>query len=92
MKKKNKGREWEEIVRKTIASGALHFDKGDLKTDEHCIECKFTELKGFRITTQILEKIWNDALEAQKKPALVIGIKNDEYLWTLNISIKKERK
>jgi len=88
--KKNKGRKYEDRVKKTINSGALWFDKGDLKTSDHVIECKFTEKKGFRISTKILEKIWNEALEAQKLPALVIGIKDGKYLWTLNVSIKKE--
>jgi len=90
MSKKNKGSKFEDRVRKTINSGSMHFDKGDLSTSEHVIECKFTEKKSFRITTKILEKIWNDALEAQKLPALVVGIKDKDCMWTLNIRIQKE--
>ena len=44
---KNKGRKFEDKVRKTINSGATWFDKGDLSTDEYLIECKFTEKKRF---------------------------------------------
>ena len=90
--KKNKGRKFEEKVQKSINSGALWFDKGDLKTKDYVIECKFTEKKGFRITTKMLQKIWNEALDANKLPLIVVGIKNDKELWTIKCQIKKEMK
>jgi hypothetical protein len=90
MKKKNKGRKFEDKCKNSINSGALWFDKGDLKTKDHCIECKFTEKKGFRITTKLLRKLWDEALTANKLPALVIGIKDEKHIWTLKAVLEKE--
>jgi len=89
--KKNKGREYEKECQKTINSGAF-YDKGDLKTEECVIECKFTEKKGFRISTKILEKIWGEALDANKLPLLLVGIKDGTTQWNLRITINKEMK
>jgi len=91
-KNKNKiiGGEFEERVFKTIASGVLCFQKGDIQTKDYVCELKFTEQKGFRITTKILEKLWNQALDSSKLPMLVIGIKNDKYIWKLTCQITKE--
>jgi hypothetical protein len=91
-KKSNKevGGAFEERVYKTIMSGALTFQKSDITTKDLCIECKYTDKKGFRITTQILDKLWNSALEANKLPMLIIGIKDDKYMWQLKCDITKE--
>lgn len=86
---KEKGNKFENICKNTINSGALVFDKGDLKTSELVIEAKFTEGKGFRITTKILEKIWGEALDSGKLPRLLIGIKEGTILWTLSCDITK---
>lgn len=96
MKKKrpqDKGREFEELVKNTINSGALSFDKGDLKTKEFCIEVKFTDKKGYRITQQLLEKIWDEALTAHKLPKLVIGFpRNETDLFIITCNIETKRK
>lgn len=95
MKKKSnkkKGMDFENKVQKTLSSGALWFDKGDLKTKNHVIECKFTEKKGFRITLKMLKKLFDEACDANKQPALIIGIKDEEYLWTLTAKLERERK
>ena len=89
--KKNKGREFEKECQRTINSGAF-FDKGDLKTSDYCIEAKFTEKKGFRISTKILDKIWNDALDANKLPLLIIGIRDGTVQYNLTVQINKEIK
>ena len=88
---KDKGNAFEEKVKNTINSGALVFDKGDLKTCDLVIECKFTEAKGFRISTKILNKIWSEALDSNKLPRLVVGIKDGEELWTIVCDITKGR-
>jgi hypothetical protein len=88
---KRKGQDFEKQCQKTINSGALSFDKGDLKTDQHVIECKFTTKKGYRITTKTLEKIWDDALDASKLPLMIIGIEGEEYRWRLVVQIEKEK-
>jgi hypothetical protein len=89
--KKNKGREYEKECQRTINSGAF-FDKGDLKTSDYVIEAKFTEKKGFRISTKILEKIWGEALDANKLPLLLVGIKDGTTQWNLKIELNKEMK
>ena len=94
-KNKNKGQWWEDKVQKTLNSGSLWFCKGDLQTDTHLIECKYTDKKGFRVSTKILQKLWDEALTANKFPALIIGIKDDKddnIIWTLNINIERRRK
>ena len=94
MKKNNKkkGQNFENKVQKTLNSGALWFSPADLRSDEHVIEVKFTEQKGFRITTRMLEKLWNEALDANKLPLLVIGIEEDKQRWMLRVQIEKEIK
>ena len=96
MKKKNSskklGQKFEERVQKTINSGALWFDKGDLKTADYVIETKYTEKKGYRITTKLLKKLWKDSLEANKLPLLTIGIKDEEGIWMLKVIINREVK
>ena len=92
MKKSNKqkGINWEKRVEKCINSGSLWFDKGDLKSEDCIIECKYTEGKGYRISSKVLNKLWNDALDANKIPVLTIGIKDGNDLWMLNVNISKE--
>jgi len=87
---KKKGLDFEKKIERTINSGALNFDKGDLKSDKYLIECKWTSKRGFRITTKLLKKIWNEALDSGKLPRLIVGIKNIEEEWILDISINKE--
>jgi len=97
LKKKNKekGLKFESLVQKTINSGQLWFDKGDLKIGDYLIECKMTDQKGYRITTKLLRKLWDEALTANKLPALVIGIQDDKdknVIWLLNVNINRKRK
>jgi len=95
MKKNNKlkGMQWEKKVEKCIASGALHFDKGDLKTEDYVIEVKYTDKKSYRITAKTLEKIWNDALESNKLPKMVIGLQGEENTrWVVTVNLTKEVK
>ncbi len=88
---KEKGQKFEDRCRKTINSGAYEFDKGDLKTEDYVIECKYTDKKGFRISTKILEKLWNEALDAGKLPLLIVGIKDENgNVFTATCNIKKE--
>ena len=89
---KKKGLDFEKKIERTINSGALSFDKGDLKSDKYLVDCKFTEKKGFRITHKMLEKIWNEALESNKLPRLIIGIKGVDYEWILDVSINRKIK
>lgn len=89
---KEKGNEFENKVFKTINSGMLDFQKGDIITNEYVIDAKYTEKKGFRISTKMLEKLWNEALDSNKMPLLIIGIKDQNINWTITCQIKKEIK
>ena len=80
----------EDRVQKTLNSGSLWMSKGDLQSDEYVIECKFTEKKGFRISTKILEKLWNEALDANKMPLLTISIEEEKCRWNLVCHVEKE--
>lgn len=93
MKKSNKqkGLEAEKRVQRCINSGALWFDKGDLKNDEILIDVKQTNKKGFRITKEMLEKIWEEALDSHKFPKMVIVMDNDDGShWYLAMNVFKE--
>ncbi len=90
---KKKGMSFENKVKKTIASGSIWFSPLDLDYEKYCIEVKYTDLKGFRISLNLLEKIWNQALSLNKEPFLVIGVKrNDEQIFMLNCHVNLEKK
>ena len=90
--KKNKGRKFEDECQKTINSGAF-FRDADLKTSEFCIECKYTDKKGFRISNEILEKLWEQSFSVSKLPKLIIGItRNETEMFILNCDITIQRK
>ena len=88
---KDKGNVFEKECQRTINSGAF-FQKGDMTTSDYCIEAKYTEAKGFRVSTKILEKIYNEAFDSNKLPLLIVGIKDGNTQWTLSVNITKEIK
>jgi len=93
MKKQNKGFKFEKQVQRSIGSGRLWFSPLDIDTDDYCIECKYTDKKGYRISTDLLEKAWGQALDMGKEPMLIIGIKrNDNQIFSLHCKINVERK
>lgn len=94
---KDKGNRFESKVQKTIGSGRLQISPLDLrydksKSEQYYIECKFSELKGFRISLKLLEKIWGASLSMNKEPVLVIGIRrNDNEVFVLNCMLQLEK-
>lgn len=99
---KIKGQKFENKVRMTIQSGSLLTDPADISyvdknNTRYCVESKFTDKKGFRITDKMVQKLWNQALDMQKIPKLVIGLPHPEidgkmFMITCNISMEsKER-
>jgi len=60
--------------RKTIASGALKIDQGDVETNDYLIECKITGKKSFSIKNDTLEKIRVEALRKGKTGIMHIDI------------------
>ena len=92
-KSKKTGQKFEKKVCNTIKSGALWFSPLDIHYDDYCIECKYTDKKGYRIDLDLLEKIWGQSLDIHKDPALIIGIKrNDKQMFTLHCKLNLERK
>lgn len=89
---KIKGQIFEDKVKKTINSGACWFDKGDLKDSDYIIDTKITDKKSYRITSKTVRKLWDDALDANKLPKLIIGIEDDDCRWLLEVKIAKEAK
>jgi hypothetical protein len=89
---KKKGGKFEGKVQRTIGSGNVWFSPLDLSYEKYAVEAKYTDMKGYRISTQLLEKIWDKALSMNKEPILVIGIKrNDEQVFVLQCNINVER-
>lgn len=91
MKKKNKGRKAETQFIKTINSGAFNSD-GDAVSDLEALEIKYTEKKGYRISTKVLEKIWEEALDQNKLPLFGIIIDRENVRWKLKVDIVREVK
>ena len=90
---KKRGENFEHSVKKTVMSGGLWFAPLDLDYKDFCIECKVSDKKGYRITTELLEKMWGQSLQMNKEPVLIIGIKrNDTQMFTLHCKINIERK
>jgi hypothetical protein len=92
-KSKVKGIKFENKVRKSIASGAVWFSPLDIQYDKYCIEAKYTDKKGYRVSLDLLEDIWDKALSMNKEPFLIIGIKrNEKQIFTLHCRINLEAK
>jgi len=89
---RKQGNKFEDIFIKTINSGAFKIDKGDAKSNNYLIEIKGTNKKSYRITTELLEKIWKEAFESNKMPLFGIVIDRDNERWIIKCNIKKEMK
>lgn len=59
--------------RSVIGSGALWFDKGDIKTEKFLIEDKFTDSDSYSIKLSILNTIEKQASKVHKVPLLRFG-------------------
>jgi Holliday junction resolvase len=75
---RKKSNKHEKVCQRTINSGGMWFQKGDIRYCDYVIECKITDKKGFNVTLTILEKLWKEALEAQKEPIIEIAIKRKD--------------
>jgi len=60
----------EKAAVRTINSGATHFDKGDIRTEECLIEHKMTEKKSIIVQLDVVEKIFKEATITGKIPIL----------------------
>lgn len=88
---KKKGQKSEQKIKRTISSGSLWCDKGDLKWSnefsDFLIEHKHTEKTGFRITEKLIDKIVEEAYSIKKEPLITIEL--PKYLLAIKIKIKK---
>ena len=95
MKKRSKktGQKFEKQAQRSIGSGRFWHAPLDISYDDHCIESKYTDKKGYRISVELLEKIWGQALSMNKEPILIVGLKrNDNQIFTLYCQIQVEKK
>lgn len=61
----------------TIASGALYFQKADVRNSKFLVECKTTEKKSFPLTTKIWDKIEKESLRDNMRiPLLCIDVED----------------
>jgi len=89
LKAKRKGNKFEDKCQKSLSSGRLWFSPLDLDYENYCVEVKYTDKKGFRVSADLVEKIWDSALSMNKEPLLVIGIRrNEEQIFTLQCQVK----
>ena len=77
---REKSIEREKAAVRTINSGALWIEKGDIKTDECLIEHKMTEKKSISFELKIIEKIFNEATMTGKTPVLWFEIGGFEVI------------
>ena len=90
---KKKGNKFEDKVKKTMNSGSIWCSPLDLSSDKNQIEVKYTDKPGYRISRDLLEKIWGQSLNMNKEPYLVIGIKRDEeHMFVLHCQINIEKR
>ena len=90
---KKLGNKFEKKCQRTINSGALWFNKGDLRYGDYVIDAKYTDKKSFSITLSILEKIWGEALSMNKEPMLQIGVpRNEKELFVLDCVVRLDRR
>lgn len=63
-----------------------------LDANKHCVEFTATDKSKHTITLIMLEKLWNQALNANKQPFIVIGMRrNDSEMFTINGELKVEK-
>ena len=92
-KNKKKGMKFENKVKNTLNSGSLWFSPLDLSSDKNLIEVKYTDKPGYRISLDLLNKIWGQSLSMNKEPYLVIGIpRDDEQMFIIHCQINIERR
>ena len=61
-------------------SGATAWAKGDITTDTHLIEHKFTLKDSFKVDSKDLHKVWNEAMRVGKEPIFMIEFKDVKFI------------
>ena len=65
-------------------SGGLFFAPGDVDIGQFLIDCKTTKHKGFTITEDIWNKIYQEALKCRKLPCLSIELSDGTEIVVLD--------
>ena len=63
----------------TVSSGNKWFNKGDVRTSTHLVECKTTGKLSYNIKSSELRKIETEALLEGKNPVLVFDLDGRRY-------------
>lgn len=66
----------------------------DTKFDDFCTHFSTTDKSSYRICLETLEKLYNHAWNANKRPLIVIGIRrnsNEIFTITGEISVEKQK-
>lgn len=70
--------------KRTPRSGGIWSFPGDVVNEKLLIDCKVTDKKGFRITVEMWDKIYGEALNCGKIPCLSIRFGNGTELVVLD--------
>ncbi len=91
MDKKKRSQKQEKSVAKkfdaktVIASGAFWNNKGDVRTGNCLIECKYTDKDYYSLSADVWEKIASEALRDRGRiPLMVIDVERDKRLVVFN--------
>ena len=63
--------------KRTPKSGGFWSFPGDVVTKDFLIDSKITDKKGFRITGDMWNKLFNEALKSRRVPVLSISLMNE---------------
>ena len=63
-----------------------------LDSNDYVIECEFSENITYRISLDLVEKLWKKALVNNKLPKLILGLRrNNKEVFVLNCYINLEK-
>ena len=63
----------------------------EIKFEDFCTLFVMSDDKEYRISQTKLEKLWNEALNANKRPLIVVGIRrNDKEVFMITGEVKLE--
>ncbi len=62
-----------------------------IQFDDFCTHFAMTDKESYKICLPMLEKLYNEALNANKRPLLVLGVRrNDREVFTLTAELSIE--
>jgi len=67
----------------------------DVKFEDYCTLFVMSDKKEYRISQTKLEGLWNQSLNANKRPLIVVGIRRNEnevFMLTAEVKLEKQRR